>query len=355
MTETVLTGSAYDRGRQQAACGRAAKPLAVAWIGARLTLAKRSLRTARVRHFLAGLWDFADAHHPHVIAETRGMAAGFGFTADDMFASLHAAVLGEVAAQPRLDLAEGCTAIALGGGRAPLLAKNRDVGADVLPLQRVFRIEDPAHRHGPILGVSSLGSSPCASSGINAAGLCIADTHVATTDHGIGLSRYFLMEDLLGQCASVDDALSAIAAVRHLGGGTLMMADAAGAIAWVELGHRHVARQRAAKGWLLRTNHFIDPVLRRRNGEAAGSEGGRNSRGRFARARHVLTDTKADAAAVRALLSGHGKPGPAFCRHGGTGNAHTISLALFSPKERGLSFCNGPPCSTPATHHRIAT
>jgi len=353
MTEMVLSGSAYDRGRQQGSCGRTAKALAVKWIGTRSAMAKRSLRTARVRHFLAGLWDFANTHHPYAIAETKGMAEGFGLPPDDMFGALHAAVLREVLAAPPLELADGCTAIALGGSRAPLLAKNRDVGADVLPLQRVFRIEDPAHRHGPILGVSSLGSSPCASSGINAAGLCIADTQVATTDHGVGLSRYFLMEALLGQCATVGDALATIATVRHLGGGTLMMADATGAIAWVELGHRRVADKRQPDGWLLRTNHFLDPAMRRGNGEAATSRAGRNSRDRLARSRTALGNGKADAAAVCALLSNHGKPGVAFCRHGEDDGAHTISLALFSPKDRGLSFCNGPPCETRPTQHHV--
>ncbi|MBI4182903.1 MAG: hypothetical protein HY521_02760 [Proteobacteria bacterium] len=346
MIEVTLVGSPYDRGRQQGECPPHARLRTRGWIDGRLRRAGRAWRSRTGQEFLAAQWDHAAALHPHAIAETRGIADGFHLAAETVFASMHAAAMQEISGS-RPD--DGCTAIAAATRDAVLLAKNRDVPIKTLPLQRVFRLSDPAWSCGPILGVSSLGSSPCASSGINASGFALADTQVATADHGTGLLRYFLMETLLSRCRTVDQGLTMISRTAHLGGGTLVMADAHGSVAAVELGHRCLGKERKSRAWVARTNHFVTPQLRSANRESRESEGGRNSRQRLTLVRRCLPRILDgfDPRGLAALLAGHGSPGPALCRHGEPSGSSTISLAIYNPVERYLLFSDGPPCSAP--------
>src|SRR3546814_7857761 len=75
---------------------------------------------------------------------------------------------------------------------------------------------------------------------MNSDGLALADTAAATTDHGVGWLRYFLMTRLLARHATVAAALEDIRGLVHDGGGSLVLADAGGALASVDLGHSKV-------------------------------------------------------------------------------------------------------------------
>src|SRR3546814_3909336 len=78
---------------------------------------------------------------------------------------------------------------------------------------------------------------------MNSGGLALADTAVATTDHGVGWLRYFLMTRLLARHATVAAALEDIRGLAHAGGGSLVLADASGALAAVDLGHSKVCTE----------------------------------------------------------------------------------------------------------------
>ena len=94
-------------------------------------------------------------------------------------------------------------------------------------LQRVFLHLDPARPDEDMFCVGTLGSPGAFSSGINAGGLALADTHVGTSAHGVGLLRYFLMTRLLRPVQG-RRGLAEIATLPHAGGGTMVLADATG-------------------------------------------------------------------------------------------------------------------------------
>ncbi|MEZ5884063.1 MAG: carcinine hydrolase/isopenicillin-N N-acyltransferase family protein [Paracoccaceae bacterium] len=90
-------------------------------------------------------------------------------------------------------------------------------------------------------------------------GLALADTQVAVRHHRVGWLRYFLMTRILARCGTVAEALALIRACPHAGGGTLVLADAQGATAAVELG---AAGPQVVQGGLaLRTNHYVTQAL----------------------------------------------------------------------------------------------
>ena len=281
-----------------------------------------------------------DPHGRGVVATANYVARGYGIDERELFAYLHLGVIG--------DLADGCTAWArIDTECGAMLAKNRDFRGEHLGLQRVFRHVDPAWSRR-ILAVGSLGSPGVYSSGINSGGLALADTQIGTVDHGIGLLRYFLMTRILAQASTIDDALAVVRATVHAGGGSLVLADAGGHMATIELGHRAVAVEDRSRGFVARTNHFLGAETAASWRASPGDPMAASSVQRLAvvdqALRASLGPVSVDAAF--ALMSRHDSAGSlGLCRHGQDGDARTISCAVFALVPPTLYFSVGAPCT----------
>ncbi|MCP8937508.1 C45 family autoproteolytic acyltransferase/hydrolase [Alsobacter sp. SYSU M60028] len=336
----LLLGDARARGLAQAAAPGTDAEAVRAAVRLRLDLAAALLDRVDVRAFLAAQEDMLDAVDPEGADEMDGIAEGFAIDRQTLLAYLHLGVLG--------DFTDGCSAFAhSGGGVAPLLVKNRDYRGEHAALQRVFLHRDPARPGADMLLVGSLGSPGAFSSGMNARGLALVDTHVGSSDHGLGLLRYFLMTRLLRRCADVGEALDEIAALPQAGGGTMVLCDRAGRHAAVELGHRATGVEADARPWRARTNHFLlDPTRAsfraHRSDPMATSTTGRLARIEAALAGFDRPPVPADAAR---LMAGHADGGEALCRHGQDGDSLTISTSVFAPAEAKLYFSPQRPCA----------
>lgn len=335
-----LIGDAYTRGRAQAECAEASVAAVQSAIDTRLAQAAPLLGKPSVRTFLDEQVRLLDTLDPHSAAEVRGIADGFGRSVEAILAYLHLGVLADFAT-------DGCSAWAWASPSAgPFLVKNRDYRGEHVALQRVFLHSDPGRPGAAVLCVGSLGSPGAFSSGMNARGFALVDTHVATRDHGPGLLRYFLMTYLLWNCRSVEEALPVIAGTSHAGGGSIIMADASGACAAVELGHRTQSAE-ISTPYVMRTNHFCsDRAVEELS--SADSPLARSTKGRYARLRFWL-DARNDGPTlpeIAALMGAHHDHGEeALCRHGEDGDARTISCAIFAPAERRLYFSSREPCA----------
>ena len=333
-----LAGDAATRGRAQAALAPDSVAPVRALVAARLHGAHALLARPHVRRFLDAQWDYAGQRDRDGLAEMEGIAEGYGLDPRDLFAFLHA---GQLSGLPD----DGCTAWAFADPVAgAILVKNRDLRGPALPLQRVFTHRDPAWGDRSVLCVGSLGAPGAYSSGINSDGFALVDTQVVTTDQGVGLLRYFLMTRLLARFASVEQAIEELHATTHAGGGTLVLADASGAMASVEIGHRFLAVERPDARWTARTNHFLSPGLRDR----LATDPGRDvSHARLATLTAWLaarTDcpTIAEASAIMASHDSPGRTG--LCRHGDNGGSTTVSCAIFACRPGMLHFAHGNPC-----------
>lgn len=335
-----LAGGPYERGAAQAsAVPDSIEPVRRA-VALRLGLAQKQLSAPSVRAFLDAQWRYHDEHAADGLDEMRGVAHGYGIDARELFAYLHLGVIG--------DLSDGCTAWARSSARGPMLAKNRDFRGEHLGLQRVFRHIDPAWRGRRLLAVGSLGSPGVYSSGINSAGLALADTQVGTSDHGVGLLRYFLMTRVLARASNVDQALELIRASAHAGGGTLVLADASGAMATVELGHRAIAVERRATGFVARTNHFLGAEMAPTWRASPADPMAASSTQRLAVVQAALSSATGSHSIEQAfeLMSRHDGAGSAgLCRHGQDGDARTISCAVFALDPPTLYFSADTPCT----------
>jgi isopenicillin-N N-acyltransferase-like protein len=343
----LLAGSPAARGQGQAvACPDAVPAVRVA-VRRRLEAGRDLLARPAIRRHLDRQWDFALRHDAEGIAELGGVAGGFGLDPRALFDYLHLGQLTGVPDAPGPD--DGCTAWAAAHPvLGALVAKNRDFRGEHQGLQRVFLHRDPAWGGRSMLCVGSLGSPGAYSSGVNSDGFALADTQVVTTDQGIGLLRYFMMTRLLARCARVEEALDALRGVRQAGGGCLVMADATGATAAVEIGHRALEVERGAAS-VARTNHFLSPALAGSEVLPPDSPALAGSLGRLARVRRWLETRAAPPAAAEAaaLMGAHEAGGEALCRHPAGDESRTLSCSIFACAPAGLTFSDGPPCSAP--------
>lgn len=339
-----LRGSALERGRQQAARRPALVLRVRAAVHGRLEGLAAALARPQAASFLHAQKAFLLAHDRAGFDETLGIAEGYGIAHDDLIAYLHGNVLSDMTAAASA-ATDGCTAWAYANaGGGAWLVKNRDYRGEHGALQHVFRHSDPDWGARVLLCVGSLGSPGAFSSGINSDGLAVADTQIGTRDHGIGWLRYFLMTALLRECSTVADALAFIAAVPHAGGGTLVLADASGALAAAELGHRQPPHIERAPGWLARTNHPLAPRLAA-DALAPTDDLGDSSAARLERVRSVLADAgrQMNLAEAMSLMAGHGEAG-AICRHARGGSSRTLSCAMYDTAARSLRISHGNPC-----------
>lgn len=319
-----LHGDARARGRGQAsACPDQAEAVRAAIRG---RLAQAPVRTTRMARFLDAQWDATNRHVPEAIEEIAGIAEGFSLAPEEVFDFLHLGCLADLAAAPADT--DGCSAFSAGG----VVAKNRDFRPEHAGLQRIFQHEDPAWGGRRVLCLGSLGAPGAWSSGMNSDGLALADTQIATADHGPGVLRYFLMTRLLFACGTVAQALDAIATLPHAGGGSLVLGDASGAAAAVELRHRRVDVARGA--WVAHTNHYTAaPDLLAPVDHSAGRLEVLN--------RALARDPSQD---PRRLLATHAPV--ALCRHA-PDPSPTLAGAVWDCIGRAASIAAGPPCSTP--------
>jgi isopenicillin-N N-acyltransferase-like protein len=392
-----LRGTAHDRGRQQAERRPALRDAVRAAVTQRLADVAPLRTRAPLRDYLARQADFLRTHDPIGHGELLGLAEGWGLPADDLLAYLHANVLigladaadrrspaGDATADASMDASmdvstdaskdmstaapadppDGCTAWAMvDEAGAARVVKNRDYRGEHGALQQVFLHEaDEASAPGSpeatagvrrVLCVGSLGSPGAFSSGMNDHGLAIVDTQIGSRDHGVGWLRYFLITALLWRCADVPQALALLRAATHAGGGTLVLGDARGGLAAVELSHTHGAVVETSPAWVARTNHHLHEALAQHQILARGDPGD-SSTGRLdqVRARLQGAAVPLDRSAARALMSSHGQP--PLCRHAlGAEGSRTLSCVVYDTGARTLRMSHGNPCEAPWASYRL--
>ncbi len=342
----ALSGAPYERGYQQAALDRATGPAVFNAVVNRVAEARPALDHAS--DFLSAQWAFTAAHAPGQLEQIRGIAEGFGLKVGDLFAYLHLSTIedGEELVSTEED---GCSVLACDThDDGPVLAKNRDYRGEHVALQRVFLESDPSWGGRRVLSIGSLGSPGAFSSGMNSDGLALADTRIGWKRPVVGWLRYLLMNEILIRVGTVAEALAFIKSQPHVGGGSLLLADAAGNMAAIELASDRVFVDSLEQAGIARTNHFLDPELKADQTRSNQDDNSSKSKGRLERINHWLNSMRSETCTpenIAHLLASHVSDNQsALCRHGEENGSLTISTTLFACKSRKLYFCPGNPC-----------
>jgi hypothetical protein len=301
--------------------------------------------------------------YPRMTERLEGIAEGAGLKPQ--------AILLFNAMEPLLASVGGCTAcpgacsaVAVRGRRTrsgeAIIARN----FDYLPLVQPYYTVRKSHPKGR-LRTMEFTTAPLAGAidGMNEAGLCITYDYAFTTDMPESLSApiSMLVCEALEQCATVSEAAKWIAAQPRWGGAILMLADASGDIASLELSstRSHLRRPAAGEDALFHTNalageHMIEiqapleavfthkaPIALR--GERLHESAQRRDR-RFA---ELLSRTDVfGEEELAALMGDHGEDGIAGkytpCVHSDYWN--TTASLQFHPASRRMRVAYEPAC-----------
>lgn len=200
------------------------------------------------------------ARHPAMLERLRGISSGSSVGLPTLLLSnaLESSLssLGDCTVS-----LGGCSAVAVRGERSengqPVIAKN----FDYLPLVQPFYI---LRRNRPTTGLASLEftMAPFAGAidGVNEAGLCITYNYAFTMDEPPTPSPPLsvLIGEALNQCANVAEAIDWITSRARWGSGMLMLADADGDVASLEISStaHGVRRLPVDQDCLFHTNRF---------------------------------------------------------------------------------------------------
>jgi predicted choloylglycine hydrolase len=342
----TLQGDHYTMGRQHGDQVRSLRPLIVEAIEARFRQIEQYEPDARFEALLRETRELLQDIDAPLLAMIRGQAEALEFEFDTLLRYDLVTYLLDYLVTRKPPGTEGCTTWAATGlataSGQPILVKNRDNRLERLPLQIVIHAMPEAGYRYVCSG--SAGSPGVFCAGINQAGLAVADTHVCSTDLGLGLPDYALMMHILEAHDSVSSALDYLRSVLRQGRNNLIMADAQGHLAVFEIGHRNYGLFETHDGTLVSTNHFVSPELRDCFVDTNPPPKRGNSFRRYERVTRELADTlgQIDVPFAQRLMASHDTP---ICRHAVAGkDSATNSTSIFLPARRTMLFCHGLPC-----------
>lgn len=351
-----LSGNAYSIGKQHGEQVTELRPHIYVAIADRL--AKLEVTGIDVRAHEQELLEVWQVQAPSILNMLRGLADSLSLEWERFFRYTVSTFLMDQAKKKHHE-AQGCTTWAAGApvtkDGEPMLVKNRDYWQDHQHLQCLASTYPETGY--PYLNLTSAGSPGVFSSGMNAAGLAVADTHVVSMDIGPGVPRYHLMMEILEQHDSVASALDYLRTVRFMGNGTLILQDSRGESAVVECGYSSSPVIMASGGFSVSTNHYTTKHLEdswlpsSQREHLAG-----NSEARYQRVQQALQQSggQVDLDWAKSLMRSHTGPLDTLCRHLDLEpNIATIACAIYLPQRKELHLANGRPCREEFTVYRI--
>jgi predicted choloylglycine hydrolase len=344
-----VSGTHYEMGWQHGLQARKLRPLIRGAIKSQFSQIEQDGPDERFESLLFESMKLLQEVDPPILEMIQGQADGLELRFETLLRYGLARYLHDDLVARRSRGEGGCTTWAASGPATadgkPILAKNRDSTLEHLPLQLVVRAS-------PRVGysyayVTSAGSPGVFCAGMNEVGLAVADTHVCSTDVGPGLPDYSLMMHILEEHSDVRSALDYLRSVARMGRNSLILADASGDLAVLEIGHNNYGLIEADDHILVNTSHFVSSQLRHRWVENEKPHLQGNSQRRHQVVRAALTEAygQVDAAWARALMARHGGSLDSLCRHVELGgHLVTICAMILLPPERAFWTCFGYPC-----------
>lgn len=299
--------------------------------------------------------------YPEMHARLNGIADGSGAGRGTIYlANAIEAMLSSVAKRVALPAA-ACSAVAVRGTRSasgePVIARNFDYLKVVQPYM-VLRRMKPARLFrsleftvAPLVGCID---------GMNEKGLCITYDYAFTTDYGAPNATVgMLISSALERCATVEDAAKYIASRPRWGGALLMLADAEGDVASLELSasRSFLRRPDQNNDVVFHTNRFTSKQMRAvevhdqavftKPADVAGIRVHESADRRHARLGQLIEGTDPlDAHQLLAIMADHGaenKPADTtLCVHGPLRS--TVATMQHYPRSRRMRISLSSAC-----------
>ena len=345
-----LAGTHRQIGRQ---FGEAAAPLirhhldrALARLEAHSSLSRADALAAAMQYR-----PYVQAHAHFLDEEVVGVAEGAGLALDEAYLlqlRAEAAAIPTAGPAPLLtaadDAGDECTSVAVlpeaTADGAALIAHNADLPAfyrEVTVVLEIVPDDAPA-----ILMLTPAGQVSYI--GMNDRGLAVVANYLTCDGWRIGFPRYFLSRVALAQ-TSVGAAISAIRAIPRASSRNLLLLDASGTAADLEMTPTRDARLEPRDGILAHANHYVAPDLLAE--ERAGGYV-HNSQTRMGRIRELAAERRGrlDVAGAQQLLQDRTCFPDTLCREPEDSPARdvmTFASLVAVPARGELHVAVGPP------------
>ncbi len=257
----------------------------------------------------------------------------------------------------------GCTAAALGEERCaqgePVLVKNLDMPPELQPTF-ITRLSQPAagFRSLEVTNAAGLGCYD----GVNEQGLAVSCNYAFGTDlPKVHVPVSLIAQEILENCSAVGEGVEVALGSKRAGGGLILLVDASGDMASVELTPNFGGVRESEDGILINANHYLTSdtipygIPQNAYFSARAPRGLRgvrvheSSELRLSRAQQLLGEK--EVFSLRELVgvfSDHGEGGRgdnnSICRHGEY-FATTCSVIML-PRSRRLLVTYGSPCDS---------
>jgi isopenicillin-N N-acyltransferase-like protein len=306
---------------------------------------------------------YVQQHAAYLDEEVVGVAEGAGLTLDEAYLlqlRAEAAQVPTAGPAPLLtasdDAGDECTSVAVEpkatADGAGLIAHNADLPAFYREVGVVLEIvpdDAPA-----VLMLTPAGQVSYI--GMNDRGLAVVANYLTCDGWRIGFPRYFLSRVALTH-QTVGDAIAAVRAIPRASSRNLLMLDAQGSAADLELTPTRDARLEPEAGILAHANHYTAPSLL--GEERATPDYVRNSAIRMGRIRDLAVDRRGrlDAAGAQELLQDRTCYPDTLCREPADSpnrDVMTFASLVAVPARRELRVAVGPPSQHDYQQHTFS-
>jgi len=335
------SGTSSQIGRK---LGRECRPEVLSMLEDSKTRMRLKGRPWRDAVSLASLFmPYAEEHDPEFLEWVEGYAEGSGQPIEDLMVILCEGEKGF------------CTDIGASGEQTKdgsvLLAHNedwRETDENHVLLIRVRPKKGPS-----FLSVTNGGLELIV--GMNSSGICFTGNSVYPSDERMGIPKLFLVRQQL-LARSIDEAMRATLPTGRASSYNTNLAHKSGEMYCIEASATAHAAIYAADGYLVHTNHYLDP--RMQTYEAVFGTNDKSFKGcsgtvvRYNRARRLLRKSLGDVTAetLQGILRDHVNYPNSICNHPmSSAPPHerykTNFSVIFKLTEAKMSICKGNPCS----------
>jgi len=265
----------------------------------------------------------------------------------------------------------GCTSFAVlperYAGNEMILGKNFDF-METFKDDNIIRFSSPDRKFKSIeLTYKQLSGSH---DGMNEKGLVVLYNYGITSERTkTRLPITLLVQQILENCATVEEALILLESFRYPNAAILLIADSKDTVVSVEISPDHISHRHPDNGIIANTNMFLCPETKLYDlphtvhysknapGDLAGNRIHETNELRFSAAMNILNSEKGKLQldTLKSILSDHnGKPGGddnTVCRHGKFFT--TQASAMFFPKHRKVLITMGTPCNNEYKEYKL--
>ena len=285
---------------------------------------------------LEALIEQVEIHLPDLVEEAKGIAQGAGLSSYKQIMQL-------TFWQELEALRSSCTLIGFAFSESgPVVGKTVDTEMSQKE-DALLQIVYPSKGYN-FIGVGKLGTSNI-EVGINEKGLSVAQSSAMCVDGDTGgVSRLLVLRSVLQYCSTTEESIKMLSAYRLAKlGQSVLLADAQGDVAIVEMAARKQLVRRPYNGVIYATNFYLIEEMAKLSDPDVWYY--QNALKRLENLKMTLESGSLVLSVdfMRKILRSHTDPG-AICQHGKDIDLNTFCACLLLPREKKIFATHGHPC-----------